>query len=135
SLTCSEEDPGAVVITWICGSETEGMSSWLIVVMMNSPMIDTAMHTSAMKDLLFRLSVARRFILLLGVVRDGLRCGPSPRRTAGAESSAGTLSRPPANPDPTIVGDQGSRSEEHTSELQSRFDLVCRLLLEKKQIK
>src|SRR5438067_10790667 len=28
-------------------------------------------------------------------------------------------------------GDQG-RSEEHTSELQSRFDLVCRLLLEKK---
>src|SRR5450830_423523 len=24
-----------------------------------------------------------------------------------------------------------SRSEEHTSELQSRFDLVCRLLLEK----
>src|SRR5699024_12672028 len=25
-----------------------------------------------------------------------------------------------------------SRSEEHTSELQSRFDLVCRLLLDKK---
>src|SRR5207249_11428675 len=33
-------------------------------------------------------------------------------------------------------GDSGSmtsRSEEHTSELQSRFDLVCRLLLEKKK--
>src|SRR5699024_11539269 len=27
----------------------------------------------------------------------------------------------------------GARSEEHTSELQSRFDLVCRLLLEKKK--
>src|SRR5207249_10005997 len=27
------------------------------------------------------------------------------------------------------------RSEEHTSELQSRFDLVCRLLLEKKHKK
>src|SRR5438067_10078857 len=26
------------------------------------------------------------------------------------------------------------RSEEHTSELQSRFDLVCRLLLEKKNM-
>src|SRR5438067_8170896 len=26
------------------------------------------------------------------------------------------------------------RSEEHTSELQSRFDLVCRLLLEKKKV-
>src|SRR5438067_3904780 len=29
----------------------------------------------------------------------------------------------------------GDRSEEHTSELQSRFDLVCRLLLEKKKTK
>src|SRR5438067_8205310 len=28
---------------------------------------------------------------------------------------------------------RGERSEEHTSELQSRFDLVCRLLLEKKK--
>src|SRR5207249_7755026 len=26
------------------------------------------------------------------------------------------------------------RSEEHTSELQSRFDIVCRLLLEKKNV-
>src|SRR5207249_7364702 len=31
------------------------------------------------------------------------------------------------------VGDRERRSEEHTSELQSRFDLVCRLLLEKKK--
>src|SRR5699024_12609116 len=29
--------------------------------------------------------------------------------------------------------DSMDRSEEHTSELQSRFDLVCRLLLEKKK--
>src|SRR5450830_1976966 len=28
---------------------------------------------------------------------------------------------------------RAERSEEHTSELQSRFDLVCRLLLEKKK--
>src|SRR5699024_11817846 len=34
------------------------------------------------------------------------------------------------------VGDEiRYRSEEHTSELQSRFDLVCRLLLEKKNKK
>src|SRR5207249_9960006 len=32
---------------------------------------------------------------------------------------------------PSVQGD--FRSEEHTSELQSRFDLVCRLLLEKKK--
>src|SRR5699024_11941303 len=31
--------------------------------------------------------------------------------------------------------EQGLRSEEHTSELQSRFELVCRLLLEKKKKK
>src|SRR5699024_9111442 len=32
------------------------------------------------------------------------------------------------------ISDGGlARSEEHTSELQSRFDLVCRLLLEKKK--
>src|SRR5438105_7684468 len=30
-------------------------------------------------------------------------------------------------------GDADKRSEEHTSELQSRVDLVCRLLLEKKK--
>src|SRR2546428_6108193 len=32
-----------------------------------------------------------------------------------------------------LVGADGRRSEEHTSELQSRSDLVCRLLLEKKK--
>src|SRR5687768_18118981 len=32
------------------------------------------------------------------------------------------------------IGDDWSRSEEHTSELQSRLHLVCRLLLEKKKI-
>src|SRR5207249_6165940 len=31
-----------------------------------------------------------------------------------------------------IAAGPSERSEEHTSELQSRFDLVCRLLLEKK---
>src|SRR6201996_9810527 len=30
---------------------------------------------------------------------------------------------------------RGIRSEEHTSELQSQFHLVCRLLLEKKKIR
>src|SRR5260370_14216574 len=36
---------------------------------------------------------------------------------------------------PTISGrlDASSRSEEHTSELQSHLNLVCRLLLEKKK--
>src|SRR5207249_5574093 len=33
---------------------------------------------------------------------------------------------------PTGTARSSRRSEEHTSELQSRFDLVCRLLLEQK---
>src|SRR3712207_8427339 len=33
----------------------------------------------------------------------------------------------------TVVGQLAARSEEHTSELQSRQYLVCRLLLEKKK--
>src|SRR6266513_4612183 len=44
-----------------------------------------------------------------------------PPRTPTTRGRPGT----PAPPAP--------RSEEHTSELQSRFDIVCRLLLEKKK--
>src|SRR6266849_8387656 len=44
--------------------------------------------------------------------------------------------RPPVDP-PHDGHDRraprGTRSEEHTSELQSRVDIVCRLLLEKKK--
>src|SRR3712207_7393357 len=59
-----------------------------------------------------------------------------PRRTArsqptytGRDSSGSTPGR-----SPTRHRGRGARSEEHTSELQSRQYLVCRLLLEKKKI-
>src|SRR5436190_16948606 len=42
---------------------------------------------------------------------------------------------PPAGAPPGSTGSTLARSEEHTSELQSHSDLVCRLLLEKKKIK
>src|SRR5260221_6741823 len=45
---------------------------------------------------------------------DSINCAPASRQAARA-------ARPP-------------RSEEHTSELQSHSDLVCRLLLEKKKL-
>src|SRR5438105_7139289 len=50
------------------------------------------------------------------------RSYPSP----GLFATASVPMAPPAPSAPT-------RSEEHTSELQSRVDLVCRLLLEKKK--
>src|SRR5699024_11822517 len=52
-------------------------------------------------------------------------CSPSPRQVAYTARPAALG----AQPNPPVAS---QRSEEHTSELQSRFDLVCRLLLEKK---
>src|SRR2546428_9527298 len=47
---------------------------------------------------------------------------------------SGKQSRPIACPAaPHVPASDRDRSEEHTSELQSRSDLVCRLLLEKKK--
>src|SRR5690606_41405503 len=40
---------------------------------------------------------------------------------------------PPSDPQPVTLNNVMRRSEEHTSELQSRENLVCRLLLEKKK--
>src|SRR2546428_6339772 len=67
---------------------------------------------------LFRSETERKAIAWVGP-------GPVPTRLAAARTSARVLRarRPPA---------ALPRSEEHTSELQSRSDLVCRLLLEKK---
>src|SRR5438067_10176052 len=44
-----------------------------------------------------------------------------------------TSLRPLPSRSPATPSIWRGRSEEHTSELQSRFDLVCRLLLEKKK--
>src|SRR5690606_39493873 len=56
------------------------------------------------------------------------------RFAARAEFRIELLQLPGENGVPAFVRfGQGSRSEEHTSELQSRENLVCRLLLEKKK--
>src|SRR5699024_11714873 len=64
--------------------------------------------------------------------------GPGPRwawktSCARSRSRAGTSWTGPRGVESNKKPRQRSRSEEHTSELQSRFDLVCRLLLEKKK--
>src|SRR3712207_8328126 len=59
-------------------------------------------------------------------------CGVVSRRGVLGRTTRGPL--PTARPSATRSVDV-SRSEEHTSELQSRQYLVCRLLLEKKQQK
>src|SRR6185312_13154329 len=51
------------------------------------------------------------------------RCAAAPADASGTAASPDTSCRSACRP----------RSEEHTSELQSRSDFVCRLLLEKKK--
>src|SRR5438034_4834447 len=58
--------------------------------------------------------------------RPGGASRPSPRRPSHCNSRGPSLS-------PAYNGNIVERSEEHTSELQSHSDLVCRLLLEKKK--
>src|SRR5204862_1270018 len=53
------------------------------------------------------------------------------RSWAPASRASGGALRPS---EPAATAAKSPRSEEHTSELQSRRDLVCRLLLEKKKI-
>src|SRR5205085_10340442 len=61
----------------------------------------------------------------------------------GGDSMSGDGDRPDAvgadKPHPAVAKtgartERGARSEEHTSELQSQSNLVCRLLLEKKKV-
>src|SRR5438105_11708006 len=58
--------------------------------------------------------------------------GPQARRPS---SSSCSTTAPGWRTTPLCPGAVVERSEEHTSELQSRVDLVCRLLLEKKKKK
>src|SRR5437868_11968834 len=56
----------------------------------------------------------------------------SEKRGGGSVKCCSLRSSARSTISPFSSGGNAWRSEEHTSELQSRFDLVCRLLLEKK---
>src|SRR5947207_9135293 len=56
-----------------------------------------------------------------------------PYTTLFRSSRAAPATRPEATASGFFSPGDAGRSEEHTSELQSHSDLVCRLLLEKKQ--
>src|SRR5436309_12595887 len=67
--------------------------------------------------------------------QDGHHPGADPQRRDGPRRPLGVLRGGGAHPrgERPLPRDEGKRSEEHTSELQSRENLVCRLLLEKKK--
>src|SRR3712207_7721070 len=56
-----------------------------------------------------------------------------PHRPAGSTNSTLLRSSTTGSPSTCVALKKAGRSEEHTSELQSRQYLVCRLLLEKKK--
>src|SRR3712207_7060971 len=60
---------------------------------------------------------------------------PAPAGAPRCPRARGAAPRPAADPLPRPDPRARRRSEEHTSELQSRQYLVCRLLLEKKKKK
>src|SRR5690606_40906136 len=64
----------------------------------------------------------------------GSGVGPEELPGVGAEAAPRDLGLPAALSPAGTVELLGARSEEHTSELQSRENLVCRLLLEKKTV-
>src|SRR3712207_8268346 len=61
------------------------------------------------------------------------RSSPRPRAAAPRPPGRSAARPPRRGPGPAGGTAAGARSEEHTSELQSRQYLVCRLLLEKKR--
>src|SRR5437867_10332895 len=70
-------------------------------------------------------------------LHDALPICSASRNVVGSPFCRGTCSSPVA-PSVRMISSTNSgsfvaRSEEHTSELQSPYDLVCRLLLEKKK--
>src|SRR2546422_8509910 len=69
---------------------------------------------------------------VVGVADAGARAGRG-ARFARRGREATTAARDHDGARRRIARVQGERSEEHTSELQSRLHLVCRLLLEKKK--
>src|SRR5947209_17361831 len=88
-------------------------------------------------------SVSRNTIALAPSGGSGASqpCSAAKTRSAGTIASAGPPLPWPSSTDTVGVSKvtssarQWARSEEHTSELQSRQYLVCRLLLEKKKKK
>src|SRR5436309_10581517 len=65
----------------------------------------------------------------LGRFSGGFHAHQPQHEAAPVERLGDLFQRPPLG----AAGKRGKRSEEHTSELQSRENLVCRLLLEKKK--
>src|SRR2546429_5287198 len=104
--------------------------------LMSAPEIDRTLQRLAHE--IVEKSGGTKNLALIGIVRRGV---PLAQRIAQAMRGIDGVNVPVGILDITLYRDDLSRvapqavlrSEEHTSELQSRLHLVCRLLLEKKK--
>src|SRR5207249_8254072 len=74
----------------------------------------------------------RRSIASPSTSAPGLAAGRGPKLSWRSNSASVESVKTKAAAEIRASTTESTRSEEHTSELQSRFDIVCRLLLEKK---
>src|SRR5690606_39593222 len=95
----------------------------MIIIFIHRPFTD--IHTLSLHDALpiFEVQVDDVVVVVLGYFGE-LAGAPASRVVDEDVEPAQTRGR---------LVDQSPRSEEHTSELQSRENIVCRLLLEKKK--
>src|SRR5437868_11780443 len=103
------------------------MCSWFLLLLVPRPPLFTLFpYTTLFRSPLSIVRTGRTSSLALAPTSSGngsraatSRRSPRTATCSGGRRSTGWFST--------------TRSEEHTSELQSRFDLVCRLLLEQKK--
>src|SRR5699024_11615938 len=93
---------------------------------LNAAFMDSGLLCSAGTRLILQDSIAEQFVDDLVARAEGIVMGGplDPQAETGPLISEEHRDK--------VTDYVERRSEEHTSELQSRFDLVCRLLLEKK---
>src|SRR2546426_3498723 len=88
------------------------------------------------RSTLFPYTTLFRSLITRGILNSSLVHPREVFRAAIAEAAAGIIvvhNHPSGDPTPSADDRAVTRSEEHTSELQSPCNLVCRLLLEKKK--
>src|SRR5690606_40350303 len=98
------------------------------------PRVSTALCSLSLHD---ALPISWQLVVLPGgrsaAPRARRRCPPPPPRPIRRPGCERGLEGPADSPSNGSTSESQPRSEEHTSELQSRENLVCRLLLEKKK--
>src|SRR2546422_8392741 len=99
---------------------------------MAPPMLERRQYKIGKYDIVAQPANGSMHMLRYTVMLEGRRLGAL--LSVPTESDCRFLEAPPAVPPLKIFSvTYRPRSEEHTSELQSRLHLVCRLLLEKKK--